>query len=58
MNALERITAIVERARIDGGWMDEDVAANVLAELGLDEDGRLVETLGRDRPTSSELGHG
>lgn len=39
MNTLERITAILEQARIAGGWVDEDVARVVLGELGLDENG-------------------
>lgn len=30
---LVRITAILERARIDGGWIDEQVAADVIAEM-------------------------
>lgn len=40
MNALERITDILERSRIDGGWIDEDVAFLVLISLGLNEDGK------------------
>lgn len=58
MTALERITDVLYRARVSGGWIDDIVAAEVLAVLGLDEDGLPVETLGRDRPTSSNLGHG
>lgn len=30
---LARITAVLERARVAGGWIDEDVAAAVLAEM-------------------------
>lgn len=30
---LERITAVLERARIDGGWDDETVARAVLQEM-------------------------
>jgi hypothetical protein len=40
MNTLERIARILERARVAGGWLDEDVAKQVLAELGLDDDGK------------------
>jgi hypothetical protein len=40
--ALARITAILENARIAGGWIDEDVARAVLAALGLDDDGNPV----------------
>jgi hypothetical protein len=54
MTVLERITAVLERARIAGGWIDEDVAAAVLAELGLDEDGEPIDRA----PTSPNLGHG
>jgi hypothetical protein len=32
---LERVTAVLERARVAGGWTDEDVARDVLIELGL-----------------------
>lgn len=51
---LERITAVLERARIDGGWIDDIVALAVLKELGLDENGDPVVS----EPTSSEIGHG
>jgi hypothetical protein len=54
MNALERITAVLRLARVAGGWIDEDVAAAVLAELGLDDDGEPVDRA----PTSPNLGHG
>lgn len=54
MNALERITHVLERARVAGGWLDEDVAAAVLAALGLDDEGKPVDRA----PTSSNLGHG
>jgi hypothetical protein len=54
MTVLERITTVLERARIAGGWIDEDVAVAVLAELGLDEDGEPVDRA----PTSPNLGHG
>jgi hypothetical protein len=54
MNTLERITAILERARVAGGWIDQDVARVVLAELGLDEDGEPIDRA----PTSPNLGHG
>lgn len=56
MNALERITALLERARVDGGWLDDAVAAAVLKELGLDDDGQPVQA--EPAHTSSELGHG
>jgi hypothetical protein len=51
---LERITAILKQARSAGGWVDEDVARAVLAELGLDEDGEPIDR----EPTSPNLGHG
>ena len=54
MTTHERITALLERARIAGGWIDEHVAAAVLKELGLDHHGEPVKT----EPTSSNLGHG
>lgn len=54
MTLLERITAILERARFAGGWIDENVAAQVLAELGLDDDGEPIDRA----PTSPNLGHG
>jgi hypothetical protein len=54
VTTLDRITAILERARIAGGWIDEDVAREVLKELGLDEYGEPV----RLPPTSPNLGHG
>lgn len=37
---LVRIAAILERARVAGGWIDEDVARAVLTELGLNDDGK------------------
>lgn len=49
MNALERITEILERARVAGGWDDENVAWSVLAELDLDDNGKPV-----DRATSED----
>lgn len=57
MNALERVAAVLERARIDGGWTDEVVAHRVLIALGLDEDGKPVASAASE-PTSSNLGHG
>jgi hypothetical protein len=42
VTTLERITAILERARIDGGLIEEDVARAVLDALGLDEDGQPI----------------
>lgn len=54
MTALNRVTRILERARVNGGWIDETVAAAVLEELNLDANG---EPLVRE-PTSSNLGHG
>ena len=53
--ALERITAILEQARIDGGWVDDVVARAVLAELGLDDNGEPAD---ETAPTSPNLGHG
>jgi hypothetical protein len=43
MTALERITALLEQARIAGGWIDEDVARAILSELGLDDDGKAID---------------
>jgi hypothetical protein len=54
VNALERVTRVLERARFDGGWIDEDVARRVLLELGLTDDGERAIS----PSTSSELGHG
>lgn len=56
MTALDRVTAILERARVSGGWIDEDVARRVLTELGLDDSG---DPLSRETShTSSDIGHG
>jgi hypothetical protein len=54
MSALERITAILERARVAGGWIDEDVAARILAELGLDDDGAPVDRRSTPEPSSDD----
>ena len=54
MTALDRIAAVLHRARFKGGWDDEDVAAEVLKELGLDAYGERVEQVAM----SSEIGHG
>ncbi len=56
MNALDRVAALLRRERVDGGWSDEDVAAEVLKVLRLDEDGCPLPA--DDAPTSSNLGHG
>jgi hypothetical protein len=46
VTALDRIAALLHRARLDGGWTDEGVAALVLTELGLSDDGmRLTEKI-------------
>lgn len=42
MTALERITAILEQARVAGGWVDDVVASQILAELGLDDEGKPI----------------
>lgn len=57
MTALERVTAILERARVAGGWTDEAVAAEVLDALGIWEDDKVIELADRE-PTSSNIGHG
>jgi hypothetical protein len=54
MTVLERITGVLERARVAGGWIDEDVARQVLAEFGVDDDGEPIDRA----PTSPNLGHG
>lgn len=54
MTVLDRIAEILARARIAGGWVDEDVAVAVLKELGLDHNGEPLDL----PPTSSNLGHG
>lgn len=54
MTTLQRITAILEQARIAGGWIDEDVALVLLSELGLDEHGKPIDVA----PTSPNLGRG
>lgn len=33
MTMLQRITTVLERARVAGGWIDEDVARAVLREM-------------------------
>lgn len=54
MTAMDRIAAVLHRARMRGGWSDEDVAVEVLAELNLDAYGNPVSR----EHTSSEIGHG
>lgn len=56
MTALDRVTRILERARVAGGWLDDEVAREVLDELGLDDEGKLKPP--EPEPTSSEIGHG
>lgn len=55
MNALERVTFVLERMRVAGGWDDEAAAHQVLAALGLDDDGRPVRAHG-DAPSAPEPG--
>lgn len=50
MTALDRVTRILERARIAGGWLDDEVARKVLDELGLDDEGKPVDSLGYVAP--------
>lgn len=45
------ITAVLERARVAGGWSDEDVAAAVLVALGVHQDDKLAE----DVPSKAEF---
>ncbi len=56
MSALERVAALFHLARLNGGWNDEDVAADVLKMLKLNEDGHPLPA--DEAPTSSNLGHG
>jgi hypothetical protein len=42
VTVLERIAAVLHRARLDGGLDDHGVAARVLAALGLTEDGEPI----------------
>jgi hypothetical protein len=56
MTALERISKLLHRSRMVGGWTDEAVAAAVLRELGLDDDGKPEAA--EPSHTSSETGHG
>jgi hypothetical protein len=42
MTALERVTRVLERARVAGGWIDEDVAAAVLVALSLTDEGEPI----------------
>jgi hypothetical protein len=58
MTALERVAAVLEEARIAGGWTDEDVAADVLQALGLDEETGQPIRINDRAPTSSNMGHG
>ena len=55
MTAFDRISELLFHARVAGGWIDEDVAAAVLKELGLDVNGDPIK---REAHTSSEIGHG
>jgi hypothetical protein len=43
MNALDRLAELFRTARLVGGWTDEGLAALVLTELGLDDDGSPIE---------------
>jgi hypothetical protein len=43
MSVHDRIASILAHARVAGGWIDEDVASAVLAELGLDHHGKPVD---------------
>jgi hypothetical protein len=54
MTALERIAALLARARVAGGWDDEVIAMAILAELGLDDEGNPIDKV----PTSPNIGHG
>lgn len=54
MTVLQRITEILHRARVAGGWDDEDVAKQILRAMDLDDDGEARERA----DTSSEIGHG
>lgn len=56
MTAFDRISELLYRARVAGGWIDEGVAAAVLKELGLDHNGNPVPR--ELAHTSSEIGHG
>jgi hypothetical protein len=56
MSPIVRLAALFRRHRMAGGWVDEHVAADVLIELGLDEDGNPLVV--EPPPTSSNLGHG
>jgi hypothetical protein len=56
VTALDRVAAVLERARVAGGWLDEEVSADVLKELGLDLNGDRVPT--EPLHISSENGHG
>lgn len=71
MTNLERVVAVLERHREARRWADEAVARDLLAELGVDVDGRVltatevdpaatVEPAAPTEPsrTSSELGLG
>jgi hypothetical protein len=42
MTALERVIAVLERARVAGGWIDEQVAADVLAELCVPDEAMIA----------------
>jgi hypothetical protein len=42
MTALERVAELLRNARVYGGWTDEGVAAMVLTELGLDDNGSPI----------------
>lgn len=54
MSALQSIATVLHRARVAGGWDDEEVAAQILRALNLDDEGKPRELV----HTSSEIGHG
>lgn len=54
MTALQRVAAVLHQARVTGGWDDEEVAAQILTALNLDDEGKPREVAN----TSSEIGHG
>jgi hypothetical protein len=40
LTALEKVTFVINRMRVAGGWDDEEAARQVLAAVGLDDDGK------------------
>lgn len=53
MTPLARIAKLLHKARMAGGWIDEDIAQAILWELEIEP-----KPVAEPENTSSEIGHG